>query len=133
MSKKQLIINSILILHIFLLLFSCSDHHRFDQIKSFETDKDEDALIDTLNNDKNNYIRTQAAQSLGRLKSKKAVPSLIKGLKHNDWAVRYYCADALGKIKDSSAVGPLKAQAAVEKDENVLRIINKALKKLGSK
>jgi HEAT repeat protein len=110
-----------------LFLLSCADHHRFDHLRDYEAQKDEDALIDVLIDDKDDYIRAQAAKSLGRLKSKKAIPSLIDGIRDENWTVRYFCVQSLGLIKDNRAINPLNTQRKVENDENVLREIDKAL------
>ncbi len=118
------------ILTILLFLFSCTTY-RFDQIREHENKKDEEYLIQALNKSKSGYIRAQAAQSLGRLKSKNAVDSLIKTLNDPEWSVRLYSAEALGKIGDSKALNPLQNRLKIEEDEHVIFTIKKALKILG--
>ena len=115
---------------IFIFIISCVNY-RFDHIKDFESKKDEDSLIRVLRIDKDDYIRSQAAQSLGRLKSKKAVSALIYSLNDKSWTVRYYAAESLGIIKVRRGKKALKARLKIEDDENVIETIKLALKRLG--
>jgi HEAT repeat protein len=52
--------------------------------------------------------RQSAARSLGRLKSREAVPELIKALGDERNGVQYAAAWALGEIGDTSAIAPLE-------------------------
>ena len=53
---------------------------------------------------------------------------LIRNLHDPDWYVRYAAADALGKIGDVRAAGPL-AQATRDKDECVRNAASAAMKR----
>ena len=129
MNKKIALFYTVIGLILFII--SCVNY-RFDHIRDFESKKDEDSLIRILKIDKDNYIRSQAAQSLGRLRSKKAVSTLIIYLNDKSWTVRYYCADSLGLIKNKKAVKPLKSRLKIEDDENVIESIKLALISLAS-
>jgi HEAT repeat protein/beta-lactamase regulating signal transducer with metallopeptidase domain len=52
-------------------------------------------------------VRIAAAETLGRLESKEAVPPLMKALTDAAWEVRAAAAEALGNIRDKRAVGAL--------------------------
>lgn len=117
---------------IFMISFVSCIPYRFDQLHEHEKNKDEDELIRFLNNSPEAYVRAQAAQSLGRIKSKKAVSSLINNLNDINWEVRYYCAESLGIIGNSKAVKPLKKLLKIEDDQHVIDSIKKALDNIAS-
>ncbi len=121
--KKRIMYSSFFII---LFLLGCN-HSRFDHLRDYEAQKDVLSLIEVLKKDKDDYIRAQAAQSLGRLKSRKAIPALIDCIKDKNWTVRYFCVQSIGKIKDKRAINPLNNQKKIEKDENVFREIDKVL------
>ncbi len=108
---------------------SCTAH-RFDQLREHEAKKDDVALIRFLEDSKDGYIRAQAAQSLGRLKSKRAVPSLIKALNDTEWEVRLYSAEALGIIGDTRGVEAIKKRIVKEEEEHVIKIMKKVIGKV---
>ncbi|HEO64319.1 MAG TPA: HEAT repeat domain-containing protein, partial [Spirochaetes bacterium] len=117
----------VLILSVLPLMYtglSCVAY-RFDQLRQHEAQKDDVALIRFLENSKDGYIRAQAAQSLGRLKSKKAVLSLIKALHDTEWEVRLYSAEALGKIGDPRGVKAIRDHIGREEEEHVIRAMKK--------
>ncbi|HEX5271888.1 MAG TPA: HEAT repeat domain-containing protein, partial [Gemmataceae bacterium] len=63
----------------------------------------------------------------------KGVPPLVEALKDNDAAVRLGAAQALAQFGDDATDGaakPLKAAAAVEKDEEVRKAMREALKRI---
>jgi hypothetical protein len=62
------------------------------------------ALMDRLTDEKP-LIRYRAAETLGKIKSKEAVPALIQSL--NDADNKYTVIWALGEIRDKSALEPL--------------------------
>ncbi|GMT49732.1 MAG: hypothetical protein IEMM0008_1271 [bacterium] len=105
---------------------SCTAH-RFDQLRQHEAEKDDVALIRFLEDSKDGYIRAQAAQSLGRLKSKKAVPSLIKALHDTEWEVRLYSAEALGKIGEPRGIEAVKDHIGREEEEHVIKAMKKVI------
>ncbi len=53
------------------------------------------------------YLRCMAAESLGTIGDKAAVPALLKTLSADDPWVKGYVVEALGKIGDGRAVEPL--------------------------
>ena len=59
--------------------------------------------IDALKH-KDEGVRSDAAQRLGDLGSKAAVPHLITALKDKEWSVRMRAAESLGKLRDVRAV-----------------------------
>jgi ATP-dependent DNA helicase RecQ len=65
--------------------------------------------------------------ALGEAKSPSAVPALIATLRSPDGNARRLSASALGKIRDTRAVGPLLQMLAVEKKPQVRQYAVKAL------
>ncbi|MDH5682770.1 MAG: HEAT repeat domain-containing protein [Spirochaetota bacterium] len=127
MTTKPTVIQ--LIALICLTLSACVNY-RFDHIRESEANNNDDFIIEALNKSEDPYIRAQAAQSLGRMKSKKAIPSLIKALKDDTWSVRLYVAQALGEIGATKAIRPLKDQLKAENEEHVIKAIKAAIKKI---
>jgi HEAT repeat protein len=84
------------------------------------------ALIQALKDEDEN-VRKAAAEALGELGDRRAVPALIQALKDEDGSVRGAAAWALGKLGDRRAVPALR-QAV--KDYNYAAA--KALRKLGA-
>lgn len=66
------------------------------------------ALIERLKDD-DAQVRRAAANSLGRLEDRRAVPGLIGALRDPVADVRAAAADALGDFEDPRAIGPLSA------------------------
>ncbi len=75
-------------------------------IKKMKENKDVEGLIEALKH-KDNLIREDAAEALGRIGDKRAVKPLIHALEDEDRGVRKLTAVALGNIKDKRAVEPL--------------------------
>lgn len=121
-----------LTLLLFIMSLTACIPYRFDQLHEHEKNKDEEKLINFLNKSPEAYIRAQAAQSLGRIKSKRAVPSLIKNLNDINWEVRYYCAESLGILGNPKAVKPLKKLIETETEQHVIDSAKKALNKIAS-
>jgi quinoprotein glucose dehydrogenase len=64
-------------------------------------------LRDLLVNDQDSEVRSQVAKVLGEVRDQEATPLLIGAL-HNDSArLRFFAAEALGRIGDSAAIDPL--------------------------
>ena len=57
--------------------------------------------------DESSDVRERAAYALGKMKSEKAVDSLIAALKDEDSYVRWRAAGVLGEIGSEKAVDPL--------------------------
>lgn len=72
-----------------------------------------------------------AATALGHIKDKRAVATLVEGLKCEEWYARKKIADALGEIGDTSAIEPLKSLAE-DRDERVRKAATEAVKKLSA-
>ncbi len=51
--------------------------------------------------DKDGKVRSSAAETLGKIKDKRAVGPLIAALRDKDWYVRRFAAEALKKINNS--------------------------------
>ncbi len=83
--------------------------HMIPNVKKLEKNKNIEGLINALNYEKDAFIRSNAAESLGKLKDPKTLCPLIKALKDPDYSVRYNAAFALSQIKDPKAVEPLIA------------------------
>ena len=70
-----------------------------------------DDLSRALMQDPSYKVRVQAALILGKLKDRRAVPTLIRALKDDNETVRGVAATSLGAIGDPSAIGPLEDAA----------------------
>ena len=66
-----------------------------------------DVLELALQSDRSGPVRAAAAKSLGELRAKKAVPSLIRALTDRETEVRMYAANSLRKLKAKEAVTAL--------------------------
>jgi HEAT repeat protein len=65
------------------------------------------------------WVRSAAAESLGRTKATEATEPLITMLKDTVWNVRYQAAVALGRVGDPAAVEPLREAARYEPNQFV--------------
>lgn len=70
-------------------------------------DKDSISTLMGLLTKGNVYQRRGAVEALGKLKTIKALPDIIKALEDEDWHVQMLAAISLGDIGDKGAVGPL--------------------------
>jgi hypothetical protein len=75
------------------------------------------------------YLRRNAAELLGVIKDKRAVPALIEALKDAQWYVRCRAAKALRRISDASAV-PALIGASKDKHSRVREDAVEALVKI---
>jgi hypothetical protein len=91
-----------------------------------------DDLIQVLGSDDSYKVRVQAALVLGKLKDKRAVPSLVKALVDENPTVRAVAAQALGAIGDDKAVSALKKASISDESEFVRREAQQAIKKLSA-
>ena len=62
------------------------------------------ALIDTLKNDRDGYVRGKAAAALGNIGSESAVSALVEGIADEDLYTSEQTVEALGKIGNELAV-----------------------------
>jgi hypothetical protein len=84
-------------------------------------------LADKLKNDGDFRVRTNAALALGASNEDSAVDPLCGGLSDGSEVVRQAAAVGLKRLGRSSAVGCLKARAAVESNEAVKIAIERAI------
>ena len=82
--------------------------------------------------DEKRYVREDAAQTLGKLGDRAAVPALIRALKDEHHMVRMYAVMSLRQLGDRSAV-PALIQALKDKDSSVRMDAAQALGKLGDR
>ena len=83
--------------------------------------------------DRDKFVRSEAAQSLGQLREPAAVPALVSTLSKDQVdLVRWCAAQALGSIHDKRATGPL-ILALKDKNEDVREQAAKALGRLGDR
>ncbi|MCJ7444483.1 MAG: HEAT repeat domain-containing protein [Methanotrichaceae archaeon] len=82
--------------------------------------------------DENVWVRSIAAESLGKLNDTRAFDPLTQSLndEEEDSQVRWSAAYALGKLGDHKAIDPL-IQASKDEDKSVQEASNEALGKLG--
>jgi HEAT repeat protein len=74
-------------------------------------------LIDILKTDPEGSVRGRAANALGQLGDKSAVPVLVEALKDPDQFVGSYAAHGLGMLGDAAAIPALEAyEKSAEKD-----------------
>lgn len=74
-------------------------------------------------------MRQKALRSLGRLKERRAVPSILDALREEMASLRKEAAAALGEIGDSAARAGLEA-AANDPDPDVRKTVRWALQRL---
>jgi formylglycine-generating enzyme required for sulfatase activity len=92
-----------------------------------------DALIKAMQKDPDEVVRFCAAESLGKIGSRRAVESLLKALQDPHKNVVKYAAEALGKIGDERAIQPLLSTLGYENDFAPCRSAAEALAKFGAK
>ena len=121
----------------------CSSYN-FKKIRSDEKNQNISSLANCLQYQTNPYLRTQCAQSLGRIyqeypnqtSNPKSVNLSIKALSNSlsdpSWTVRLYSAQALSKIGNPSSIPSLQKQLSIETDEEVSQIIQKSINTLKS-
>jgi len=91
------------------------------------------ALLPLLN-DKDEFVRREAAYALGRTHSRNATAALIERLlKDKEDGVQGAAAVALGEIADEAAVVPLVGVLSRERNPFVLRSVAAALGQIGSR
>jgi HEAT repeat protein len=88
-----------------------------------------DALIDGMN-DGELQVREASIESLGRLRSKKAVPFLINKLSDRSFSIRISAIRSLGQIKDQRAIPVLKNIADSDPDNLIRNEATLALNKM---
>ena len=89
-------------------------------------------LIEALQRDSDESVRTHIAEALGQIGSPEAVPILIKSLKDKSYNVREAAAEALGKIKSQAAI-PALIESLKDKAWTVRLKAAAALKSIGTK
>ena len=94
-----------------------------------EEEADYTLLVNALADSSEN-VRCEAAAVLGNLGYRLAVPSLIKLLEHPSDETRKSAALSLMKIKDMSAIEPLKTQLAKDKSTDIHPILQLAINQL---
>ncbi|GAB4475653.1 MAG: hypothetical protein Kow00124_16900 [Anaerolineae bacterium] len=113
---------------------------RYDAVLALAECRDERAvepLIHALKT-QSQRIRAAAAEALGVIGSRRAVPALIQAALHDcAWQVRREAVRALGRIGDPAAVEALRLVAQAHstphcpEDDNVADAVNSALEILG--
>ncbi|MBA3066673.1 HEAT repeat domain-containing protein [bacterium] len=73
-------------------------------------------LCEALEKDTDFGVRAQAAEALGNMRSREAIPSLVKALGDTNRNVRSAVIVAFGYIRDSKSVKPLTEYLKEEKD-----------------
>ena len=99
----------VLVVQILGLLLSIFKKMTTPKVETLKARKDIKGLIKALRYRKDEGVRQAAAESLGKIKDRRAVEPLIAALKDESFSVRQAAAEALGKIKDRRAVEPLSA------------------------
>src|SRR5579859_7499542 len=90
-----------------------------------------DDLARTLMTDDSYKVRVQAALVLGKLRDKRAVPTLIQALKDPNESVRGVAATSLGQIADKEAANALQ-EATNDPSEFVRNQARRALELLAN-
>ena len=80
--------------------------------------------------DKVKAVREEAAAALAAI-GNAAIPSLVKGLQHEDWLVRLHAVESLGKAKSKQAVEPLLSLLFNDRDSAVREDVVRALGEIG--
>lgn len=89
-----------------------------------------DRLVAILKRQPDYKVRLQVVLVLTRLRSRRSVPALVQALADPKQTIRGLAAAALAKIGDVSAVTPMAARLAVERDPYVKGELKRALKSL---
>ena len=89
-----------------------------------------DRLIRMLKPDPDYKVRLQIIQVMGKLKSRRSVPSLIRALDDPTPVVRGMAVLALWRIGDLSAIRPLRQRLSRETDPNVKHRLRRVLKEM---
>jgi len=87
-------------------------------------------LINMLENGRNYRLKVQAATTLGKLRSKDAVPALVIALKDEHELVVISAATALEQIGDTSTIGPIELALAKAKSTAVKSQLQSTLRVL---
>ena len=82
-------------------------------------EKEDAGLLMPLLNDADPEIAAQAARWLGDLKEATAGPRLVPLLKHQNARVRFFAAEALGKISYQQAINPIIEMLRTNNDQDV--------------
>lgn len=77
------------------------------------------SLLSAVNKEDDILFKVSIIQIFGNIKSVSTIDTLITHLKHDNWEIRFYSAESLGKLNDSKAVIPLKNLIKREKDKRV--------------
>jgi hypothetical protein len=84
--------------------------------------KDFETILNVLTNDENSDVRTYAAEVLGELRDKRAIPGLVRSLKDPEGSVCLASADALVKIGSFDCTSPLAPIIQDEKEDSLARV-----------
>ena len=95
-----------------------------------EHDEEAYALLIQALGDEDVNVRCEAAAALGNAAYGPAGPTFLTLLNHDNWEARKAAALGLMKIRDASAIAPLKQALAQESEESVKPIYNLAISQL---
>lgn len=106
--------NFVLSLIILWCMFSMRDNALAEKNKAGQERK---TMISNLSTEKRPHIKAGLIEKLGEMRTKEAVPEIIKSLQDVDLSVRMQACDALGKIGDKTSV-PQLIEKLKDKREN---------------
>ncbi len=93
-------------------------------------DKINPNLLTAIEKDENVLFKLSVIQILGDIKNLSSINTFIKYLNHENWRVRFFSVESLGRLNTSQAIIPLKKLIECEKNKNVIIISLLSLNKI---
>ncbi len=93
-------------------------------------DKINPNLLTAIEEDENVLFKISVIQILGDIKNLSSINMFIKYLNHDNWRVRFFSAESLGRLNTSHAIIPLKNLIESEKNRNVILVSLLSLNKI---
>lgn len=75
-------------------------------------------------------FKVSVIQILGNIQNASSINTFIKHLNHDNWRVRFFSAESLGKLNTSQAILPLENLIKSEKNNNVILVALLSLSKI---
>ncbi len=93
-------------------------------------DKINPILLTAIEKDEDILFKVSVIQILGNIKNVSSINTFIKHLNHDNWRVRFFSAESLGRLNTSQAILPLENLIKREKNKKVILISILSLDKI---
>lgn len=93
-------------------------------------DKINPILLKAIEKDEDVIFKVGVIQILGNIQNESSINTFITHLNHDNWRVRFFSAESLGKLNTSKAILPLENLIKREKNKNVILISLLSLNKI---